>query len=122
MRATQAILSASFVLPALADADIDSLSQCNQGGAYIACGDATTACNQVHSYDYSFGPGQATMKIATYGSATVLLNRARSSKSEGDMNALCHQIGSDCCPSRYMTKSQIPFESGEQGYVQIISS
>jgi hypothetical protein len=122
MRATQAILSASFVLAALANTDIDLSSQCNQGGGFITCTDATTACNQVHSYSYSFGSGQTAMKVATYGSATVWLTRAASSNSDDDMNALCLQILSDCCSGQSMTKSTIAFATGEQGSLQIVTT
>jgi hypothetical protein len=97
-------------------------SQCNEGGASFTCADATTACNRVHSCNYSFGSGQTAMQIATYGSATVWLTRAKSSSSRDDMNALCHQIDSDCCSGEYMTKSQVPFQSGGQGSVQIVNN
>jgi hypothetical protein len=96
---------------------IDLSSQCNEGGASFTCADATTACNRVHSYDYSFGSGQTAMQIATYGSVTVWLTRAKSSSLRGDMNALCHRIVSGCCSGEYMTKSQAPFQSGEQGSI-----
>jgi hypothetical protein len=79
MRTTQAVLSASFVLAALADTDVNLSSQCNLGSTNIACNDEIIARDEVHPYDYSFQFGDTVMKIVTFRSATVWLTRAASS-------------------------------------------
>ncbi|TDL23339.1 hypothetical protein BD410DRAFT_839215 [Rickenella mellea] len=113
------ILTVSFIyLAASAFAQ-----QCNQGGGFFLCSDAQTACNTVTANPVTLGNGQTAKQIGGFGTAEGWLTRAKSSKTNGNLNALCSQIVAGCCAGvTTAQKSTIPLESGEQGSVQIITS
>ena len=103
-------------------------SKCNEGGGLVLCSDATTVCQQVPVEVEIDKIGGTAQILASNGSATVWLTRAKLSATFGNATALCLQIVGECCNNSTgstMSKGEIPlpFGRGDQtGSIQIVPS
>lgn len=125
MHATHTFVAA-FALAALVVPVMSADPECNKGGSLFYCRDAQTACDSVTKSSVSVSFGQNGVQIASFGSVSIWLIRAVSSSTTDDMNALCNQIISSCCPGgtndmdqRTVSASKVALAPGEEGFVQI---